>query len=230
MADIKFTNPPADPTLKDVLDLHGQNIMQSINCHAIAQIQSFDSEKQTVTATIMYSKTVFTKNSDNEYVPEQKPYPILVDVPVIILGGNKANLTMPITKGDECLILFNDRDIDNWFNGNKSGPVNSSRLHSISDGFALIGIGRNVSSYDGDRAVIKNDKAMIAVGTSKIEISNDTRNLFTILDGLLTQLNTLLSTMATATPANVATSVAAPSATAQAQIATLKTHLGELLE
>lgn len=182
-----------DPDMKSLLDLFKQEIFISLNCHALATVQSFDSAKQTVKATLNYKRSFGGKLSD---------YPVLVDVPIIILTGGKAALTMPIASGDTCLILFNDRDIDNWFSGGQVAALASQRMHSFSDGIALIGLRSSknpVDDYDEDRAVLKNDKAKVAVGASLIEISNNLYNLNSILQELVTEINTLVAQTAAIT-------------------------------
>jgi hypothetical protein len=92
-----------NPDLKDVLDLLSRNIKMTLNCHAIAQIQSFDPAKQTVSATLMYKKTVFKRQTNSSYKSTLADYPILLDVPAVVLGGGSSHLTFPIAKGDECV-------------------------------------------------------------------------------------------------------------------------------
>jgi hypothetical protein len=65
--------------------------------------------------------------------------PLLVDVPVIYMGGGAFVATFPIQPGDEALVVFADRCIDSWWqNGGVQAPADS-RMHDLSDGFALIG-------------------------------------------------------------------------------------------
>jgi hypothetical protein len=47
---------------------------------------------------------------------------------------------MPIQSGDTCLVLFCDRDLDNWFESGQITTLNSNRVHDLSDGVALVGI------------------------------------------------------------------------------------------
>lgn len=46
-------------------------------------------------------------------------------------------MKFPIIPGDECLVVFSDLSIDNfWLNGNVQNPV-ESRRHDLSDGIAI---------------------------------------------------------------------------------------------
>lgn len=188
----------SNPELADLLNLLKKDILLGLNCHAIATIQSFDSSKQTVNASINYTKTFMKRQTDGTYKPVQINYPILVDCPAIVLGGGDASLTFPITQGDQCLILFNDRDIDNWVAGGRSsvaGPVSTSRLHSLSDGIALVGLNL-ISGYDENRAVLQKGTTKVGVGESLVLIANDMTTLNTVLAGLCDVIATALDGIA----------------------------------
>lgn len=216
-----------DPSLADALALHKKEILLGLNCHAVATVQEFNSAAQTIRATIVYQKSYTVAQADGTPGVDLRPYPVLVDVPVIVISGGAAALTMPIAKGDECLILFNDRDMDDWYVGATNKAPRSSRLHSFSDGVALIGLNSKanvITNYDAERAVLRNAAAMVAVGAEKIEISNATKNLATILQNLVTAL-------AGATTTNAAVGV--PCALSPATITLLNqvgTDLAGLLE
>jgi len=220
---------PNEPSLSDLLNLFKKNLMIDLNCHHLATVQSFNSTKQTVQATINYTQTIFNLNeATKQYSPVQQNYPLLVDVPIIVLGGGNANLTMPIVQGDQCLVLFNDRSIDNWFTSGQVQPLASSRLHSFSDGIALVGLNylnggvTKLTNYDSTRAVLRNSTTGVGVSTTKVKIYNQTTTLNTILQNILTQLETLANTNAVpGSPLNPAVAT---------QLATLATQLGGLLE
>lgn len=183
-----------DPGLPDVLNMWKKDVMLSMNCHAIATVQSFDAARQTVEATINYKKTQFQKNQGGDYVPVLLDYPVLVDCPAIILGGGNFNLTFPIQQGDECVILFNDRSIDNWFQTGQVGELSSSRLHSFSDGLALVGVrslAKSIADYDTTRAVLRNGDTMVAISETLVKISNATTTLKTVLNNLITEIQAI---------------------------------------
>lgn len=196
---IQLNAVPADPTLSDLLNLLKKEIFFDLNCHHLATIQSFDSSKQTVTATINYTKTIFELNTETGlYRPVQNAYPLMVDVPVIVLGGGAAHLTFPIAQGDQALILFNDRNIDNWFQSGQAGPVANSRAHSFSDGLALVGLNSLntlISTYDTMRAVLRNGTTGVGVGATQVKIYNATNGSLGLA---MTAFLTALTAFATA--------------------------------
>lgn len=65
--------------------------------------------------------------------------PVLMDCPLMFQGGGGVTLTMPVTKGDECLVVISSRCIDLWW---KLGGIQNQaelRMHNLSDGFAFVG-------------------------------------------------------------------------------------------
>lgn len=219
---------PNDPSLKDLLDLLSKQIMLNLSCHHIGTVQSFDATKQTASATINYKKTYFQFNaSTGLYDPVLIDYPILVDCPVVVLGGTNAALTFPITTGDECLVLFNDRDLDKWFQGGTGASVATPRLHSFSDGIILVGLRslpKVLTNYDSSRAVLRNGSTLVGVGPSLVKIANDTTTLNTLLQNLITTIKAITTTNA------VPGSPCAISAASQAALAVIATQIEGLLE
>ena len=224
---MKNNKAVSEVDLKDVLDLHKKDVMLSMNCHAIGEIQSFDSSKQTCVVKISYCKTFYDRDSSGKYVPRYVDYPVLVDCPTVVLSGGLAGLSMPIKQGDSCLVLFCDRDIDNWFNGAKSGPPASNRLHSISDGVALVGLrspANKIPNYDADNPTLYNEGTRVKVKTGKVEIANDSDKLGLLLADLIDAINSITTTNC------VVGSPVAISPASQASISSVKAKLQGLLE
>lgn len=220
---IKQTKPVADPELADLLDLHKKDIFLSLNCHAIATVQSFDPSQLTITATVNYKKTFFQRAADGLYNPVLIDYPILLDIPVIVIGGGDGCLTMPISKGDQALILFNDRDIDNWFSGKSNGSVATARLHSFSDGIALVGLHSKqnpIEDYSTDKVELRKPgtETKVSLG-DKIKIINAMTDLKTVLDDLIDQIKAITTSGGQSV-----------SGASQAALELIKLEIGELLE
>ena len=236
-----FSFITTDPSLKDVLNVFKKELFLSINCHHIGTVQSFNSTTQTVKATINYKKTFFEMNKlTGKYDSVLKDYPILIDCPIIILGGGPSHLTFPITKGDECLLLFNDRDIDNWYQGNAGAPNATPRLHSFSDAIALIGVNSAphvVTSYDTTRAVLSNGTTLVGIGASLIKIANNSYTLNGLLQTLITDVKALVTATAAITvtcatagnPSSPPINVAAIN-NVTTQLTSVANQIGQLLE
>lgn len=232
---------PNQPSFKDLLDLVKKNILLSLNAHHIGTVDSFDPTKQTASATVNYKKTFFEPNPvTGVYEPVLRDYPVLLDCPVIVLGGGAGALTFPIQKGDECLVLFNDRDLDNWLQGSSNSAVATPRLHSFSDGIILVGLrsyANSLEDYDTTRAVLRNDQALVGVGPEKVKIANDQFTLNGVLQELTTELQNLTNQLALltvicaapASPSSVPVNAAAITAIGT-QINATATKIAGLLE
>lgn len=135
--------PIENPDLTTILNLVKREIKAEMNCVSIGKIQAFDATNMTATITINYQKVLKngTTNSKGDVRDVIIEYPVLVRVPVVILNGGGGYLTFPITAGDQCILMFCDRDIDNWMKTESaSQPPNSMRLHDLTDAIALVGI------------------------------------------------------------------------------------------
>lgn len=169
-----------EPTLASVLQLHKEDVMYSINCHQIGEIVSFNPSTQTAEVQI---KMLRMMNG------ELKQYPVLIDCPCVVLSGGSGRLTMPISAGDSCLVLFNDRDIDNWYSGGQSVAPRTERKHNFADAIALIGIRNRQNQitdylnngvelkYGGSTIKLESNKVTIDNGTAKIEMSGANINI-----------------------------------------------------
>jgi hypothetical protein len=116
-------------------------------------------------------------------------YPVLVDCPYFVLQGGGAYIDMPISAGDYCLVLFNDRDIDNWWSTANVADPASTRKHSFSDAIALVGLNPKTAplSMDGTKTRI--------INSSGIELNGNTKQ-FVTWDALNTALGTLCGLLA----------------------------------
>lgn len=165
----------ADATLASVLELQKRETMRQINCHQIGEIVSFNPETQTAEVQV---KMTFYLND------EIKTYPLLLDCPCIVLGGGEGRITFPIKSGDSCLVLFNDRDIDNWYSGGQTMPPRTDRYHDFSDAIALVGLHNKQNQltdlladgtelkYGTSTIKLQDNKVSITDGTAQLVVSN----------------------------------------------------------
>ena len=187
--------PKTAPALGDLLDLRKKDVLLSLFCHGIATITSFDPVTQTASADMVYAKTFVQRQADGSYIGIQRPYPPLSDCPVIFLGGKDSYLNFPDVVGSDCLVHFNDRDIDNWL-VDEGQVLNSSRLHSFSDPILVVGIRSHqkaIQDFDLNRVVLKKGNAEIRVGLNNelIRIANEQYTLNGLLQQLISELQSL---------------------------------------
>jgi len=219
---------PTQPDLADVLNLFQKQILLGLNSHHVGTIQSFDPATQTAQISINYKKTIYAYDGKAQaIVSVLEDYAPLIDVPVLFLKGGLARLTLPVAQGDECLLLFNDRDIDNWWAGIQSnGQPATPRLHNFSDALAIVGFSSKpnvVQNFDTVRAALRNDQAQVAVGPSLVKVSNNLYTLNQLLQQLLTEVQAI-TVPVTSAPGVSGTPVNA------AAIAATATKIGQLLE
>lgn len=207
-----------EPHLKDLLDVFKKDILLTMNCHHVGIIQSFDKEKQTARVKIAYGKKVRERNNAGVYIDKIKDYPLLLDCPVFFLRGGNMGVKISPKKNDSCLILFNDRDIDNWFEGATSGEVNTSRLHSMSDALCLVGFSSNLTKLsDIQENILElfNKQVILQLTEEKVKLANSVESLNDIIQDLVAELTSLQiavigvqngggTTTGTVSPANIA--------------------------
>lgn len=178
----------APPDQNQLFDTLKAEIFSSLNCVKPGKISSIDLTNGSCTVEIVFKATI-----DNNQILS---YPILVDCPVFYLQGAGAFIEMPIKKGDFCLVLFSDRDIDIWWaTGNDNSVPNTSRKHSLSDGFALVGLNTKLNplSLTGNPRFVG--------GSLKIDLLNNFQtasalfdNMFTQLEGLIDDISAIVTT------------------------------------
>lgn len=209
---------PFEPDLKDILDLVKRDIMLSLNCHHLGKIEQFNKENQTARVRIVYGKKVSVRNEAGEYIDQIKDYPLLLDCPVFFLRGGSMGIKIPPKEGDDCLLLFNDRDIDNWFEGATSGELNTSRTHSMTDALCVVGFSSKLSrlsDIEDDILELFNKNAKIQLTEEKIKLFNQIESLNDIIQDLVTELANMQiavtgvqngsgATTGTVSPANIA--------------------------
>jgi hypothetical protein len=65
--------------------------------------------------------------------------PELLDVPVLFPRGGSYTMTFPIQPGDECVVVFMSRCMDNWWAQGGIQNQYEKRMHDLSDGMAFVG-------------------------------------------------------------------------------------------
>lgn len=173
----------AEPTLSDYMNLMKRDVSLSINCVQIGTIQKYNEVSNTASVKINFLRQLASG--------DKIEYPVLEDCPVFILNGGGASITFPIAPGDQCLILFNDRNIDNWYLDGSIKEPRDNRVHSIADGMILVGIS------DSAHAIIApSQSACLNGGSKKIAIKNDATDLKTLLLSLIDAIVAMTQTVA----------------------------------
>lgn len=132
------------PTLKTLLETFRVDLLKNLNCVKVGQIKAYSAggANQIPTATVLIAQLQVTSISSTG-MRTLAEYPLLVSVPVYFAGGGGITMTYPINEGDECLVLFNDRQLENWVESGPGQPPSIPNLHDLSDGICLVGIRSN---------------------------------------------------------------------------------------
>lgn len=167
--------PNNNKSLLNLFELTVEEITKALNCIKIGEVQSFDPSKQTVSVKILHKKT----NETNIDVREIEDYSVLPEVPVVIMGGGTSYISFPIQKGDNCLLLFNDFELDGWWVSGEALPSDFPRRHDLSDAIAIVGLNSLTTLIKDYSDVLKinyADYSNIEVGED-IKINNGSINL-----------------------------------------------------
>lgn len=184
-----FINPTyqdtADPSLFNLFKAAMAEASKTINCVRVGTVTAFHPGDASTAPTVdvqLAQQQVTSIAPDGTKTLAQ--YPLLQGVPVYFPNGGGVTITFPIAAGDECIILFNDRDLDNWIIEGAGQPPGTARTHDFSDGMALVGIRSNpralanisttsaqVRSDDGETVIsIKSGEILMTNGTSVINM------------------------------------------------------------
>lgn len=99
--------------------------------------------------------------------------PQFADVPLQYPSGGGATMTLPLKAGDEVLLNFSSRSIDNWFAKGGVQEQPELRMHSHADGFAIPGFRnqkRLLKDVDPDAMEMRTDD-----GNTKISFNPKTK-------------------------------------------------------
>lgn len=189
-----------DPSLSEVVSNLRLSIFTYLNCVKVGKIISFDGARKTAKVQLL-----FKRQFDDDRIVSYSP---LVDVPVFTLQGGGGALQFPISAGDNCIVLFSDRNLDTWFQtGSEAIPPNS-RFHDLSDGIALVGLNALTSAlavYDdnvnlilptGKKLVVSNGTAAEILGNLMLALKTDVDNIMTYLGSLVLAFNLHVHTSA----------------------------------
>lgn len=117
-------------------DERKHSIARSVNVSTPAIVQSYDA----ATRTVSVQPAIRARYTDAEKRAQFVQLPLLINVPVVFPSAGDYMVSMPIHQGDECLVVFADRAIDNWWlNGGVQNPI-EQRVHDLSDGIAIFGL------------------------------------------------------------------------------------------
>jgi hypothetical protein len=185
------------PRLADVLLNLKLDIFASLNCCMPGIIQSFNA-----TSCTCVVQPVFNRKLPDGTV---KARPVLADCPVYFPGGGGGRLTFPVKAGDQCLIVFQDRRIDEWFQSGAQSLPADVRMHDLSDGIVIVGLDPTGAqgpvptnmvelSYQGTKFQLTSTGwNFVGTGGAEIDLTGAIVTIKNATTTLLTQINALIT-------------------------------------
>lgn len=159
-------------------------------------IELFDPATQTAKIRIPLKRHI--RNTDTSAETEDD-WPILPAVPVWMPHAGGFHVTLPVAPGDECLVLFLERDVSRWYENSQEEAPETRRTHDISDGVALVGLNskpQRIGSYNasdleisndaGTQSVILRDNGDIEVANTKLGLGAGAEDVLGLMDEVLT--------------------------------------------
>ena len=115
--------------LKNVINKVGLEL----NCVRVGIIQSFNAEDLTAEVLIANKKTLGLNKDGTQNVKDYA----LITAKICYCCPY---ITYPIEQGEECILLFNDREIESWFVTGEVQPEAYQRMHDLTDCIAIVGL------------------------------------------------------------------------------------------
>lgn len=143
-------------------------------------IDSFDPVTQLARVQPAIKRVFKIGNADGSEMLIPEALPLLINVPVQFPRAGGFCLTFPVKQGDECLLIFSERSIDNWYTFGGVKNPGSRRFHSLSDAIAILGVSSKfnaISSFDNTNVQLKKEDGAVSItvkedGTLELEASN----------------------------------------------------------
>lgn len=127
-----FLAQNAQSDIVQVLKSATNNLAKNFNCVRIGIVEEFYPDNLTTKVRIA-SKRIIGYNKDGSQIVRDYA-PIIAKV-----CYSSPYETHPLKKGDEVVLLFNDRELETWFINGQANLQNHERMHDLTDCIALAG-------------------------------------------------------------------------------------------
>lgn len=186
-------NPSSNsPGLNEVIEMTVDYILNDVHTCMPGQVVSYDASKQTATVQPAIKRVI------NGVA---QPMPQIHNVPVVTPATSGAWLLVPVSAGDNVLLHFSGRSIDQWWqHGGQVDPQNPAKF-SLTDCIAVPGLNPSTSpiSRKGSPSSVElaNGAGWLEITPAgKFKLTNGAQELLTVLDNVLSHLIGLSTTNA----------------------------------
>jgi len=102
----------------------------------VCKVERYDKDLQQVDVQPLVQQPKVNEEGETEYVT----VPVIPNVPVGFPSAGGYRITLPIQRGDTCLVLFHDFSLDTWLAVGGIVSPDDPRRNDMSDGIALFGV------------------------------------------------------------------------------------------
>lgn len=146
---MRTDNKSISPTLAEVIQVQIDSNLIDLHTCLPAKIVSYDSSTQYASVEIQLQR----KYEDGTMLP----WPVIANVPVKHprCNGGQTYIHMPLTVGDDVVLVMSERSLDNWKTQGGMQDPQDRRKFNITDAYALIGGSAVPDAFtlDDDQAV-----------------------------------------------------------------------------
>jgi hypothetical protein len=179
--------------LKDLLDRRKREAKSEINCMMPGTVVDFDPLTQTASVQISFLRKIDGGGVDElgQVVDKYLPYPILRKCPLIGMSGSGGGFSFPVNPGDNCMVMFCDRDIDGWWTTGQTAAPNSDRMHDLNDAFIMVGanpLTNVLEQYAVDGPTIFNGDVSVGVLEDGIKLAVGNTTLGQAIQAIISAL------------------------------------------
>lgn len=131
------------------------------------QIVSFDPASQTASVQLAMRRVTTPETGAKELT-----LPLITKVPVVFPKGGGFSMRFPVQAGDECLVVFTERELTQWKNFGGVQTPKDYRRHHLTDGVCILGLSsakNALQNFSNTDCELSNTD-----GTVKVSMSNDT--------------------------------------------------------
>lgn len=177
-------------TLRDVVMSSITARLSSVRTACPGIIQGYDGASQMASVAISF----YSRDDSGELIDPM----VITSVPVFVLSGGGAAITMPIQAGDPCLLLFSERSIDAWkFSNGQLVPPSGNNLagfstHNMCDAMALVGIAPfaiaipstpNTAAFEYGASKLALTPSTVAIGSGTTEVLSQVASALSSIAG-----------------------------------------------
>lgn len=195
-----------DDSLEGLIRGAFDNLISDVRVSLPGTIEKIDSSTRLVDVRPMISVLFHGRE-------EAINLPIIQQVPLIEPRTAAAFISLPIKKGDQVLMVFSDRALNNWLGSDGSIPVEplDVRMHDLTDAFAILGgwptlkTGNRPGTNPDDLDIQVESGVKILIGNGPDELLGLAHEAFTKLKDVAEELSTHLKDLQTMSVTRVTT-------------------------